>query len=192
MNTPRALLAVALVLTACASSDPSSATPSTSASPSASAAVGDDFIAPPFTAEQIRAGLPVGTVLRLRIAKQGEPVTIEEWSFTAADDKGCTIHTIVFADDGSTQIEDQGSATSTWTELESHAHFPAALTTRTDGHIDMKAGTFDTWHFEVRSPEPNGPVKRMHFAKNLPGPPVVMEIVQGDTVLLDMQLVSRK
>lgn len=191
MNTRPAWLGIALLLTACGSSEQIPTTPSSSPSASASAAE-PAFIAPPFTAEQIRAGLPAGTVIRLRIAKSGEPVTIEEWTFTAADEKGCTIHTIVFADDGTTQVEDQGSATSTWAELESHAHFPAALTTRTDGHLDMQAGTFDTWHFEVRSAEPNGPIKRMHFAKNLPGPPILMEIVQGDTVLLEMQVVSRR
>ncbi len=149
-----------------------------------------DIVAPPFTAAELRAGLPAGTEIKLRVESANSPAVIQHWIFTAADETGCTIQARVYAEDG-TLIEDQGSGTSTWDELESHAHFPAALTTREDASIDVPAGHFDTWLFEVKPAQPGAASQRLHFARSLPGPPVWMEVVKDGVVLTKLELLSR-
>ncbi len=97
----------------------------------------------------------------------------------------------MFAEDGTTLVEDQGPGSSKWTELETHGRFPAALTTRKDDAVDVPAGHFDTWYFEVRPAKAGDPTRRFHFARTLPGPPVWLEFSRDGTVLTSMQLLSR-
>lgn len=164
----------------------------TTASDGQAAAVGSEpeHVVPPFSAEQLRTGIPVGTEIRYRVESAGSPAVIQHWVFTAADERGCTIHSRVLAEDGSL-IEDEGEGTSTWAELESHAHFPAATTTRSESTVEVPAGRFETWLFEVRPAEADAPVSRYHFARELPGPPVWMEVSKGGTVVRKMELLSR-
>jgi len=151
---------------------------------------GADYVTPPFTAADLQAGLPAGTEIRYRLESAGAPTVIEHWVFTASDEKGCTIASRVLAEDG-TLIKDEGEGTNTWAELETHAHFPAASTTRTDSSVDVPAGHFETWLFEVRPTESGAPLRRYHFARNLPGPPVWMEITKDGQLVTRMVLLSR-
>lgn len=145
---------------------------------------------PPFSAAELRAGLPAGTEIKLRVVAAGQPPVIQHWTFTAADEKGCTIHARILGADGSL-IRDEGSGTSSWAELESHAHFPRDLTTRSDSTVEVPAGRFETWLFEVKPARPGDPLRRFHFAKELPGPPVSMEVIADGETALSMQLISR-
>jgi hypothetical protein len=184
------LAVLVLASAACAPAEPNArdpVAPSTSAS-----AAPDAIVSPPFDAAALRDGLRVGTEIRLRIGGEGQPTVIERWTVTAADRDGCTIHTETFAEDGATLLSDDGSATSKWSELEAHAHFPAARTSRSDSSVDVPAGHFETWFFEVRPEKPGEPLKQFHFAKAFPGPPVWMRVTLGDKVLASMDLVSRK
>jgi hypothetical protein len=88
-------------------------------------------------------------------------------------------------------VRDEGSGTTTWAELESHAHFPPARTTRTESSVQVPAGTFETWLFEVEPETPSGQRKRLHFARSMPGPPIWMEVTAGGKRVLLMELVSR-
>lgn len=148
-------------------------------------------VAPPFSADELRAGIPVGTEMRFRVESAGAPTVIQHWVFTDADATGCTIASRVLAEDG-TLIKDEGSGTATWAELESHAHFPAATTNRTDSSVDVPAGHFDTWMFVVRPEDPDAPVRQYQFARELPGPPVWMEVTKGGSLVTRMVLLSRK
>lgn len=150
-----------------------------------------DHVAPPFTADQLRAGIPVGTEMRFRVESAGAPALVQHWVFTDADESGCTIASRVLAEDG-TLIEDEGSGTSTWAELETHAHFPTAITTRSESSVEVPGGRFETWLFEVRPTEPDAPVRRYHFARELPGPPVWMEVTRGGELVTRMVLLSRE
>ena len=151
-----------------------------------------DITSPPFKAADLKAAMPVGTEIRYRITQTGKPPVIEQWRVTAADDKGCTIHTIVFANDGTTQIEDKGPATTAWADLEKHGEFPATYTSTREATIVVAAGRFETWFFEVRPSEKGQPTRRMHFARTIAGPPVWMEISNEGVVALHLELVSRK
>jgi len=149
-----------------------------------------DYMAPPFPADELRRGIPIGTEMRFRIESQGAPSVIQHWVFTGADDKGCTIAARILAEDGSL-IEDKGEGTSTWAELEAHAHFPAATTTRAESRVEVPAGSYETWLYEVRPADPEAPVRRYHFAWKLPGPPVAMEVTKSGTLVTRMVLLDR-
>jgi hypothetical protein len=173
---------------------PANATSGQGAASGESAAEADPVppatLPPPFTAAELRAGIPAGTEITLRVANAGAAPVITQRVFVAADERGCTIQSRVLAEDGSL-VRDDGTATTTWEELESHAHFPAARTRRSESSVEVPAGRFATWLFEVLPDDPAGPTRRFHFAPELPGPPVSMEVVQGDTVVMTMELVSR-
>jgi hypothetical protein len=165
----------------------------TATAPEPAAATTDDpaaHLPPPFTAAELRAGLPVGTEIVFKLEAAGQETQLQHWTFTAADDSGCTIAAKLLREDGSL-ISDEGEGTSSWAELESHAHFPAARSTRTESTVTVAAGTFDSWLFEVQPAAPDQPVKRLQFARTLPGPPVLMEVIAGGEVVMRMELLSR-
>ncbi len=171
-----------------ASSAPGDAT--NSAATPAETAAAPTHVSPPFSAAELRAGIPAGTEMRFRVESAGAPPVIQHWVFTGTDAEGCTIAARVLAEDG-TLIKDEGSGTSRWAELESHAHFPLATTTRTDSSVDVPAGHFDTWLFVVRPEDPEAPVRKYQFARELPGPPVWMEVTKGGSLVTRMVLLSR-
>ena len=90
-------------------------------------------------------------------------------------------------------LQDEGSSRSTWAELMGHAAFPAAQTTREDASVEVPAGRFDTWLYTVEDSAEDGTpqVKRYHFARNLPGPPVLFTIEQGGAEVFRMALLER-
>ncbi len=162
---------VVLTLAACGGAPPAAA-PVPSAEPG---------IAPrPFTAEQIRAAMPVGHEIRYQLEVTGAPRLDIEWRVVAADEQGVT-------------IEDLGTPgkkeTTSWVELMKHASFPADRTTRREGTIEVPAGRFETLEYVVRLEDG---VKTLHFAKSLPGPPVLVVEESGGQVKLRMTLLSRK
>jgi len=183
-------LAILTLLCACGSSqvppDQHPAPPAPSGDP-----LPAGILEPPFRAAVLRDGLPVGTVIDFRIAAAGKPTVVQRWRFTAADADGCTVETVTYAEDGATVLADEGAETHRWSELEGHAHFPAARTTRREASIDVPAGHFDTWYFEVAPEHPGEPTRRFHFARNLPGPPVWMQVIQDGQVVMSMELLAR-
>jgi hypothetical protein len=127
-----------------------------------------------FDAAALRAGLPLGTWIRLRVQVAGGPTVEQRWDFVAVSEAGATIRSRVYGTDG-TLLTDEGAGESAWSELEQHASFPAARTVREEGSVTVPAGRFDTWNYTVIGTEAEGGrdfVKRYAFAKTLPGPPV--------------------
>lgn len=187
MDVQRALVLIALTL-GCGSS---SAAPAPAAAPAEAAAPAAESWAPrPFGADALRGAMTVGTEIRYRIEAAGKPTVIEHWTVTAADSDGCTIRSRTLSEDGAKVLGEQ-TGTSRWTELEQHASFPAELTSRTGSSIEVAAGKFDTWLYEVRPGKPGEPTKRLHFARTLPGPPVWMELTADGQAIMKMELVSR-
>jgi hypothetical protein len=184
MGAMRTLIALALFATACGSSTPASAPP-TSKPPAT-----EETTQPPFDAGALRDAFQVGLTLRYQITQEGH-TRVEQWQVTAADAETCTLNVKIFSADGNSLIEDTGDHTSKWTELENHGRFPAARTTRTDSSIDVPAGHFETWQFVVAPGSSTESARTLHFARNLPGPPVWLEFKQGDLVVNKMELLSR-
>lgn len=178
------MLLLALALLACA---PHPAPPE---APAAEEAAGT--VSPPVTLEQFRAAFPVGTTIRLRLAAKGQPTVVQTWVWTAVDETGCTIASTVH-DEAGALLKDEGESRATWAELMGHATFPAARTVRTDGAVAVPAGTFPAWVFTVQDAAEDGTpqVKTYHFAKTMPGPPVLFTIQQGGEEVFRMTTIER-
>lgn len=146
----------------------------------------------PYTSGELRDAMPVGTSMRFKMESQGE-TTFEEWVVTAADTETCTIASKVF-DAAGALVEDQGAEAAKWDDLRDHAAFPAAMTERSDSHVDGPAGSFDTWRYVVSGPGPDGKpmTSTFEFAKGLPGPPVSMVVEADGQTVVRMTLVERK
>lgn len=186
-----AVLGLALIVGGCGGGGSGAAGPVAAPAPGPAAAPSPAIATPPFSAEQIRQAMPIGTRVVLRIAVAGQSPVLEEMTVTAADESGCTIQTRKLAEHGAL-LQEAGPATATWAGLASHAHFPAAATSRSDSTVTVPAGSFDTWLYVVRPSQPDGEERRMHFARALPGPPISMEVVRGGAPTMTMTLVSRE
>lgn len=177
---------------------PSAAAPSAPTAPSvgdraALAPLPDGTLPRMFTAEQLRAAMPVGHTLRLRYQPAGAPATEARWRVVAADERGCTIASQVY-DPAGALVRDEGNGTSTWAELREHAAFPAADTTVTDGTVEVPAGRFASRVYRVTTRDAAGvvTVKTLHFAVDLPGPPVLMIVERDGREVMRMTMLERK
>ncbi|HYU15850.1 MAG TPA: hypothetical protein VEL05_07260 [Candidatus Acidoferrum sp.] len=160
--------------------------------PARPTAAAEPGIAPrPFTAEQIRAAMPVGTEIRFRVEESGKPVTILQWRVTAADEATMTMTARMLGEDGAVLAEEPATPTR-WDELVGHATFPADRTTRTQGTVDLPAGRFDTIDYTVSETQgASKTVSAFHFARSLPGPPVLIVVEKDGTEVRRMTLLSR-
>ena len=130
----------------------------------------------PFSPAEIRAGFVLGTKIVLSIKTPAGTVH-EHWESVAVDESGMTIASTVYTPEG-TLVKDEGPGTSTWAELALHAVFPAAQTVQEDVVWKSPLGTFPCWKYTIVEEE-TGTVKRLYFAKTMPGPPLFMSVVQG-------------
>ncbi len=150
----------------------------------------DPTLAPrPFTAEQIRDAMPVGTDIKMRVEDSGRPPGVLHWTVTAADDDTVTMRSEILDNEGHL-VSNEGTKTVRWGELAAHASFPAAATLRRDSSVTVPAGTFATIDYVVRGA--GGEVSTFHFAKQLPGPPILTVVEKDGLVVRTMTLLSRK
>jgi len=142
-------------------------------------------IAPrPFSAEQIRAENPPGTVLLFRIERDGRVPILQETRFVSADEKGAVIQ-VSFTDENGEALGERSTSEATWRELRDHATFPALHTGRLADWIEVPAGTFECWLYTVSAASEGEPIlTRYWFAKSRPGPPIQVEVQRaGQTVM---------
>jgi hypothetical protein len=152
-----------------------------------------EMLAPPFTAQQIKAATKAGRSYRFRLEQKGQPVQIATMDFPAVTDTGCTMRQGV-TDEKGVEVEPAQSREATWDELARHASFPKANTTVREVEVTVPAGTFACTLYEVTLD--GGYVSRFYFAKELPGPPVKIEMVSrqapGDVVEQSMVLIEHR
>jgi hypothetical protein len=174
-----------LLLVACGPKKPVPEAPVPDAAPAAPV----EMAPTPYTADQIRDAMPVGTVIEYRIEEAGSPPVIQRWTVTAADATTGTMAEAI-VDDAGTVLEEKATETSTWEDLRKHAEFPAARTTRSDSEVEVPAGKFATWLYVVENPK-LGVTSYFEFAKEMPGPPVKMAVKQGMTTVYAITLLER-
>lgn len=163
-----ALLHVALALAGAAGCRSGAADDATAP---AAAAGGAEALAPvPFPAERIRTATDAGRTYVFAVTTPDGQTAQRRLRFTAVDAEGGTLESALLGPDGAPFGEPQARRV-TWTELEGHAHFPAAATTVTEESVTVPAGRFDATVYTVRE---EGKVSRYWFAKDLPGAPVRM------------------
>lgn len=154
----------------------------------------------PFTAAEIRDAMPVGTTVALRQETPGATPVVARWEVVDADDDAVLIEYTRATEDG-VALTPPTRKRDLWTDLESHARFPAASTTRVRTSMATPLGTFEGWRYEVRAstpgqePVPGAPpsdeVRTLFFADAWPGPPLVMTVQRGGQQVLRLEVVER-
>jgi hypothetical protein len=142
----------------------------------------------PFSAEEIREEWVQGFRLLMR-RSYPEDTRIERWTVVSADDEGVEIETATILDDGSVEGEPSVSR-SEWTELRDHASFPAAHSTREWVSRSTALGDFEGWLYRVADPGAAA-VREFFFVPELPGAPVQMRALEGDTIVLELEQTAR-
>jgi len=142
----------------------------------------------PFTAEQIRDEWVPGLRLLMRRTTPKE-TRIERWTVITADEVGADIEYAVIADDGSV-VGQPSLELSTWIELRDHASFPADHTTREWVARTTQLGEFEGWLYRVTG-DGDGTVQEFFFVPELPGAPVEMRILEGDTTVFELEQTAR-
>jgi len=153
------------------------------------AALGDEMLPTPFTAEQIRAEWVEGFRLTMRRwAPAGE--RLERWRVVAADAEGVEIENAVVDADG-TVVGEPVTQRSSWTELRDHASFPAAGATRSRVTRSTALGELEGWLYTVPGPE-SGMTSEFFFADSLPGAPVQMAAWQAGEKVFEPEQLDRE
>lgn len=154
-----------------------------------------ELTSPHFSAEQIRAGMPVGTTLVFQTATfdtvVGTPIVGMEtqemqWEVVASGTAEMTMRYTQLGDPASAPME----RVHTWAELATHSQFPASMTTRKDGvSVSVPAGTFTCTRYTVR--EPGAELSVYDFAEGLAGPPIRMVQTVSGQDRMRMELLRR-
>jgi hypothetical protein len=142
----------------------------------------------PFSAEEIRDEWVPGLRLLMRRTSP-EGTRVERWTVISADDEGVEIEYATIADDGSVEGE-PSVARSEWTELRDHASFPAAHSTREWVSRATALGDFEGWLYRVAEPGA-AVVNEFFFVPELPGAPVQMRILEGETTVFELEQTAR-
>ena len=125
----------------------------------------------PYTAEELRASNPPGTLYRYKVEVAGQPVRIHEMEFAS----GSSVQTAEvknrLLDETGREVEPSKVQNTAWEDLRRHAQFPKDALTVERGSIEVPAGRFETDVYTVRGP--NGETMRYYFAKSYAGPPVL-------------------
>lgn len=129
-----------------------------------------EFAPRPYTARQIRAAYPTGTVLTYL---HWSPTTVKR---TRSQVLNCGAERVEFEDytlDESGKPGGQPTRWSaSWLELRNHATFPGSTTTIRDERVKVGAGTFDCWHYIVKTDQGE---RHFYFAKEKAGAPIRFE-----------------
>ena len=124
----------------------------------------------PFTADEIRAGSPLGRTVRQRIEETGEPVTLRIQQYVAVDDESGT--RLVSTIDADGTRHDTRRSTSTWLELQGHASMPIASTSIDEVALDSPIGPLDCLRYSAVDGDE---IETFWFARTIPGMPVMTE-----------------
>ena len=175
----RSLVLALLSLAACQAAPDGGSPPPTGA---------DGTLPRPYTAEQIRAAHPNGTLLRLRLVQPGREM-VQLMRFDNADDEGVDVVSWVETPAGQA-VGARSTQRSSWVELRDHAAFAAAKTRRRRSRCDVPAGAFDCWLYTVASESDDEPVSHFHFADGQPGPPVLVVMERDGAEVMRAELLE--
>jgi hypothetical protein len=142
----------------------------------------------PFTPEQIRDEWIVGFRLTLRRGIDGTR-SLERWTVVAADERDVEIE-FAQLDPAGAVIGEPNVQRISWTDLRDHASFPAHKAERESATRETSLGTLDGWLYTVREDD-QGTTSEYFFAQELPGAPVQMQTIRGNTVVAELEQLER-
>ena len=142
----------------------------------------------PYTADQLRRSLRVGSHTLSRIEREGAPTRIQRTTVVAADDHGCRLEAETWDEGDFSSI--QGAAfEASWSELRDHARFPAASAERSREVREFCGREWDCWRYTVRRAD--GGERSMWFPLESPGSPALFEqTADGRTVYREVLLAT--
>ena len=118
------------------------------------------------------------------------PAEVAEWEVVAHAPHQVTIRSWTRTADG-TVTSGPDEASTPWTELESHAHFPADRTKRSTETLTTALGTLETWRYDVDVEVPGAELQnRFWYAPRLPGAPILMVTVQDGEEVFRMEMIE--
>ncbi len=140
----------------------------------------------PFPAAQIQQATPPGRTYVIEMREgDGEPQR-EIWTFEESSAAGFVL--VVRDPEGTEVRRSEGP----WTELESHAHFPAALTTVERTELESELGTHACRLYTVRDADNANMIRRFWFADALPGAPIRMVVESEGVTRMEMRIVEHR
>ena len=144
----------------------------------------------PFPADLIRDAAFEGKQMLYHIESRGQDPYLRLTTYLEVHDDHVVFEFENLDQEGNL-TEDPIEGHATWEELEGHATYPKAMTKITDVSLDVVAGSFDCWLYEVKIVSEDGPgTVRAYFAKERPGPPIRFEQYVGDELDFLMELVD--
>lgn len=150
--------------------------------------IGPDLAPVPFAPGTLARTFHPGALVTYRVATAGKPDMFATTEFVATSASGATMRDTTTRLDG-TPLGAPKTVTSTWKELEAHAHFPRAGTTITEETIEVPAGRYDCVKYELtRTKDGVDTTTRVWFARKLPGPPVKLVREVGGHAVYTMSL----
>ncbi len=141
----------------------------------------------PFTADEIRDEWVEGFRLLIRRTTPAA-VKIERWTVISADDEGAEIEYASLDEDNN--VSESAVRGTTWVELRDHASFPAATATREWVTRSTGLGTYDGWLYRVTGGD-GAAIEEYFFVPSLPGAPLEMTILDGDTTVFTLEQTAR-
>jgi len=154
-----------------------------------------DHLPTPFSAEELKAFNVPGYRTLFRIEGEGRAPVLNDTVWLPSEEGLAVFSNRMKTPDG-VPIGEVQTGTAEWEELQSHASFPAAATSLSTETIEVPAGKFDCWRYDVAREVPSDGqaprtlVMTFWFAKELPGPPVLMEHRLDGRVTMTMTLLS--
>lgn len=142
----------------------------------------------PYTAEQIRAAHPDGTLLRFRVSQQGREI-VQCMRFENGDADSVDVVSWMEMPGGE-RVGEGSAQRATWRELREHGAFDAASTSRQRGRCEVPAGRFDCWLYSVEGDGEGGAEQLFYFADEKPGPPVLLVMTLDDAEVMRMELLE--
>jgi len=143
----------------------------------------------PFSADEIRDEWIPGFRLLMRRTSSAGTTHVERWTVVSADRDGVEIEYATITDDGSV-AEEPSIARSGWVELRDHASFPASHSTREWVSRSTALGDFEGWLYRVVEPD-SAVINEFFFVPTLPGAPVHMRTLEGDTTVFELEQTAR-
>ena len=179
------LLTLVLLLpsSACQSGDPGIPPP-----PPEANRMADGMAPTPFSAEQIRGFCNNGREYRFLIENLGHPKQYQIMSFGKGDAERALL------DSRATDMTGRALGTAqrsspTWGALQAHASFPEKDCQIVTDSIQGPAMSHECWVYRIQGYQEGQPTETLFcFAKDMPGPPILMEKRVGSELVSRMQL----
>ena len=140
----------------------------------------------PFSAEQIREACQPGRLNVYRVDTAGVDPYLDTWTFDGGDAQRGTFTHLRTGLDGMPRSEVEAGE-STWVEFQGHASYPIEDTVLSVATVTVGAGTFVGWLYETSDGES---VTRAWFARELPGPPVLMTTERAGVEVFRYELLA--